>query len=192
MPGDRIEAASDGGHPGSIAIVTIGTGADANPNPRGGGLADVERNAREFATEVDRVLSSTLRPIVSPPTGRIRTLQLALGPFRSRTEEPQTVSYPVQTWTFGNDLAMVFLGGEVVADYGLRLKRELDRTRLWINAYSNDVAFYVPSRRMIPEGGYEVEASMVYYGHPARLAETTEDLIVRTVHDLLPSGYKRP
>lgn len=30
---------------------------------------------------------------------------------------------------------MVFLPGEVVVDYALRLKRELDRNRLWVNAY---------------------------------------------------------
>jgi len=87
---------------------------------------------------------------------------------------------------------MVFLGGEVVADYGLRLKRELDASRLWVNAYSNDVAFYVASRRLIPEGGYEVSGSMVFYGQPAALGEGTEDLIVRTVHELLPSGYRGP
>jgi hypothetical protein len=86
---------------------------------------------------------------------------------------------------------MIFLGGEVVADYGLRLKSELDRTRLWINAYSNDVAFYVASKRMIAEGGYEVVGSMVYYGHPAPLAESTEDSIVRAVRELLPSGFER-
>jgi hypothetical protein len=79
----------------------------------------------------------------------------------------------------------------VVADYGLRLKRELDASRLWINAYSNDVAFYVPSKRMIPEGGYEVIGSMVYYGHPAPLDEGTEDRIVQTVLDLLPAEYRR-
>ena len=35
---------------------------------------------------------------------------------------PTTLAYPVQTWTFGDKLAMVFLGGEVVVDYALRLK----------------------------------------------------------------------
>ena len=99
---------------------------------------------------------------------------------------PTTVPYPVQTWAFGADLAMVFLGGEVVADYGLRLKRELDAGRLWVNGYSNDVAFYVASRRMIPEGGYEVDRSMVFYGQLAPLGEGTEDLIIRTVRESLP------
>ena len=35
---------------------------------------------------------------------------------------PTTVPYVVQGWAFGDDLAMVFLAGEVVVDYSLRLK----------------------------------------------------------------------
>ena len=205
-------------HPGAIAFIAIGTGADANPNPRGGGLPDVERNAETVAAEVDRLLATSMRPIRFLPEGRLRyiDLPLAASPGRAdwearakrddppgfqardilrRLEQgervPTTAAYPVQTWTFGSDLAMVFLGGEVVADYGLRLKRELDASRLWVNAYSNDVAFYLASRRLIPEGGYEVSGSMVYYGQPAPLAEGTEDLIVRTVHELLPSTFRR-
>jgi neutral ceramidase len=199
-------------HPGAVAMITIGTGADANPNPRGGGLADVERHAREIAAEVERMVSATLRPVTAPPAGRFRYLNLAFGRVPGRADWaqqaeakgpegvfaramlerldrgeqlPRTVPYPVQTWAFGDDLAMVFLAGEVVADYGLRLKRELDNARLWVNAYSNDVAFYVPSRRMIAEGGYEVDRSMVYYGQPTRLAEGTEDQIVSAVRELL-------
>lgn len=60
-----------------------------------------------------------------------------------------------------------------------------------MHAYSNDVAFYVASRRMIAEGGYEVDRSMVYYGQPAPLAAGTEDQIIRTVRELLPAGFAR-
>ncbi|NUR55990.1 MAG: hypothetical protein HOQ29_16215 [Acidobacteria bacterium] len=171
-----------GRHPGAIALVTIGTGADANPNPRGGGLLDVERHAREVADEVDRLLQTPLHPLTSAPVGRFRRIDLAFAGVE------RAAPYPVQTWTFGDALTMVFLGGEVVADYGLRLKRELDATRLWVNAYSNDVAFYVASRRMIPEGGYEVDRSMLYYGQPGPLAESTEDRIVDAVIELAPAA----
>src|SRR4051812_13294685 len=41
---------------------------------------------------------------------------------RLPTEQP----LPVQAWSFGEGLAMVFLGGEVVVDYALRLRREFD------------------------------------------------------------------
>ena len=200
-------------HPGAIALVTIGTGADANPNPRGHGIADVERHGQEIAAEVDRLLATTLLPVSSPPAARLRYLDLEFAriPSRKEWEEqagrkdssgsyaravierlergeqiPATAAYPVQTWTFGGDLALVFLGGEVVSDYGLRLKRELNGPRLWVNAYSNHVPFYVASRRMIAEGGYEVDRSMVYYGQPAPLAANTEDRIVDAVRGMLP------
>ena len=80
------------------------------------------------------------------------------------------VTYPVQTWKFGNTLAMVFLSGEVVVDYSLRLKKELDSTRLWINAYSNDAPAYIPSERILKEGGYEGGGAMIYYNLPAPFA----------------------
>ena len=79
---------------------------------------------------------------------------------------PSTVPYPVQTWCFGDDLAMVFLGGEVVVDYALRLKWETDANRLWVTAYSNDVPCYIASKRVLDEGGYEADMSMVFYGRP--------------------------
>ena len=41
-------------------------------------------------------------------------------------EIPTTIpEYPVQTWCFGEDLAMVFLGGEVVVDYSIRHERHV-------------------------------------------------------------------
>ena len=77
------------------------------------------------------------------------------------------IDYPIQTWTFGDSLAMVFLPGEVVVDYSLRLKKDLDAHRLWINAYANDAPCYIPSERVLKEGGYEAGGAMVYYDVPA-------------------------
>lgn len=206
-------------HAGAVALVAIGTGADSNPNPRGGGIPDVERHATAVADEVDRLLRGTRQPIAVAPLGKFRVIELTFGgiPSRAGWEKqstsagaigmyaremlsrldrgqpvPTSAPFPVQTWTFGEDLAMVFLAGEVVADYGLRLKRELDAPRLWVNAYSNDVAFYVASRRLIPEGGYEVDRSMTYYGWPAPFAADTEDRIIRTVRELLPPQFVKP
>jgi putative membrane-bound dehydrogenase-like protein len=97
--------------------------------------------------------------------------------------------YPVQTWCFGEELAMVFLGGEVVVDYSIRLNEMLDSDRLWTNAYSNDVPCYIASKRILREGGYEADRSMVYYGHPTRLAPEAEDIICDTVQKLLPHTF---
>lgn len=103
---------------------------------------------------------------------------------------PTTIpNYPVQTWCFGEDLAMVFLGGEVVIDYSVRMNNMFDSDRLWINAYSNDVPCYIASKRILREGGYEADTSMIYYARPTRLAPEAEDLICDTVQKLLPHHF---
>src|SRR5450759_3419782 len=76
----------------------------------------------------------------------------------------QTYPYPVQAWQLGTDLTWVALGGEVVVDYSLRLKRELGP--VWVAGYANDVMAYIPSLRVLKEGGYEGGGAMVYYGLP--------------------------
>jgi hypothetical protein len=45
---------------------------------------------------------------------------------------------------------------------------------------------------MFPEGGYEVDASMDYYGWPVRLAENTEDVIIGAVKTMLGSAPHHP
>ena len=100
------------------------------------------------------------------------------------------VNYPVQVWSFGNELAMVFLPGEVVVDYVLRLKQEYDPSRLWVTAYANDVPCYIPSERILREGGYEGGGAMVYYARPTRFKTGIEDLIISTVNRSMPEGFR--
>ena len=105
---------------------------------------------------------------------------------------PTALPYVVQAWSFGRNLRMVFLAGEVVSEYSLRLRRELPQEPLWFTAYANATPSYIPSRRMFPEGGYEVDASMDYYGWPVRLAENTEDVIIGAVKTMLGSAPHHP
>lgn len=202
-------------NPGALALVAIGCGADANPDPRGS-MELVNQHGQELAREASRLLGTKLTPVHGQPECREKTIELPYQTHFTREEWqrratesgvvgyharkwlarmdggeklPASLPYPVQTWNFGDQLALVFLGGEVVVDYSVRLKRELDAQRLWVNGYSNDVPCYIPSRRILDEGGYEAESSLWYYDRPQRLAPETEDLIVRTVHELLPESF---
>jgi len=202
-------------HPGAIVLAAIGCGADADPFPRTG-LDLAKRHGQEIATEVNRLLANPLTTIQGKLECRTKQIELPFDtlPTRQQWEErakqsgavgyhakvnlarldrgealPIKLPYLVQTWNFGNDLAMVFLPGEVVVDYSLRLKKEFDSTRLWVNAYANDVPCYIPSRRILKEGGYEGGSAMVYYDRPTKLAMETEDLIIGAVHDLMPKGF---
>jgi hypothetical protein len=70
----------------------------------------------------------------------------------------------------------VALGSEVVVDYSLRLKRELGGdAAVWVAGYSNDYTGYIPSLRVLKEGGYEAQAGW---------ADTVEERIVGKVHEL--------
>ena len=48
----------------------------------------------------------------------------------------------------------------------------------------------VDDPRMFPEGGYEVDSSMEYYAWPTRLAIGTEDRIIQTVLQMVPTTYR--
>ena len=84
----------------------------------------------------------------------------------------------------GDGLTMVLLGGEVVVDYSHRLKRERGPEQTWVTAYTNDVFAYIPSIRVLLEGGYEADSSMIYYGLPGRWHPDIEDLVVSTAKKL--------
>jgi hypothetical protein len=93
--------------------------------------------------------------------------------------------YPLQVWRFGDELTWVALGGEVVIDYNVRLKKELPSHKtLWITGYANDVMSYIPSKRVLQEGGYEAETSQIYYGMPAKWSVGIEDAIVKAAVEL--------
>jgi neutral ceramidase len=70
-------------------------------------------------------------------------------------------------------------------DYALRLAREHPAERLWALGYSNDVFAYVPSRRVLEEGGYEGGGAMVYYGRPAPFDASVEERIHAAIRALL-------
>ncbi len=201
-------------HPDSVALIALGCGGDANPEPRGvsDGFEVVNRHGKAVADEVERLLSRESKPIKAVPECRIKRIDLSLDHMPVREEllkrlkrgpnaayfaqvmldrmdrgetTPDSFSYPVQAWNFGKDLSMVFLAGEVVSGYSLRLKRESGGRKLWVNAYSNDDPCYIATKKMIPEGGYEVDQSMDSFAKPSRLSLSVEDKIIEATQSLI-------
>ncbi len=207
-------------HPGALALFWIGCGADANPLPRSK-LELCEKYGRQLAHAVETVLAGKMTPLEGDFRARYEEISLPLDKVpgkakwaadvlskqyavRKRAErflkvlenggkiEDHYRYYPVQVWRLGRELLWIALGGEVVIDYNLRLKKELGgRRALWITGYANDVMAYIPSVRVLNEGGYEPDSSMIYYGLPTRWAPAVEDRIVGKVHDLVKAGDAR-
>jgi putative membrane-bound dehydrogenase-like protein len=195
-------------NPGCIALPIIGCGADANPNPRGT-IALSRKHGAEMAESVQKVLGNELKPLPHPTNAAFVLVALASErPNKQKLEAmqksnsahersfantwlellsrkdriPETYPAPVHLWSFGKDLAWVFMGGEVVVDYQIRIEKELSQfDNVWVAGYVDDVFAYVASERVRGEGGYEVDGSMLYYGQPGRWESGTEEKIVDRV-----------
>ena len=202
-------------HPGATAMFWAGCGGDQNPLPRrtvdlamayGGRLADAVDAVLD---------AGALRPVTGPVAAGYTEVPLDLAEIPDRATWARAVeagdrfeqlraramiarldregriegrypAYPVQVWRLGTDgPRWVFLGGEVVVDYAVALKAEWGRDTTWVAGYSNDVMAYIPSRRVLREGGYEGGGAMVVYGLPAPWAPNVEATILGAVRDAL-------
>jgi hypothetical protein len=199
-------------YPGAVALFWAGCGGDQNPLPRrtvalaqqygdelaaavgnvlGEKMAPVQGDLRTSYAEIDlpfaelptrQVLVEDSRSTNKFIAGRAKAL---LAELDRKGQLRGNYPYPVQAWQLGKAVTWVALGGEVVVDYARRLKKELDRDAtggVWVAGYSNDVMAYIPSLRVLKEGGYEGGGAMVYYGLPTVWAPRVEESIIEAVH----------
>ncbi len=102
-----------------------------------------------------------------------------------RTEVPVLV----QGIQLGPGLRIVGVEGELVAELGL-LIRDFYRAGITFPlGYSNGAQMYLPTSRMLKEGGYEVESYWEYH-QPAPLAEGIEQRLLEALEALKRAGIE--
>ena len=205
--------------PGVQAMFALGCAGDANPYPRGT-HAIAEQHGKELSTEVLRVAQdkaklapirgalkiaageATLPLAEPPPKGELEKMAAGRGgtaPWMAqrmlerlaRGEKlPSHYAAPLAVWQFGDDLTLVALSGEVVVDYVRLLEDKLGQGRLWIAAYCHDVYGYLPSRRVLDQGGYETRG--LYSGGIGLFAPEAEQALVARVSDLASEAGREP
>jgi ABC-type amino acid transport substrate-binding protein len=199
-------------HPGATAMFMIGCGGDSNPDPRRT-VELAQQHGQALAAGVEQALAGTPcllhgplavafdrvdLPFVDPPSREELEARRGKGNkyeqrlterLLARLAKGQAIdaSYacPVQVVRFGKDLAMIALPGEPVIDYAYRLRKEFEGQRLWIAGYSNEVFAYLPSERVLAEGGYEGGGAMVYFGWHGPFKPGVEDRVVALVKKLV-------
>ncbi|MBC8870028.1 MAG: neutral/alkaline non-lysosomal ceramidase N-terminal domain-containing protein [Planctomycetes bacterium] len=207
-------------HPAVQALFVAGCGADANTHPRGGPkqIELVHQHGETLGQEVCRVAASPLAPIRSPMRVQLKWTDLPLEQFSSREQLekiansgsywhtrnakgllailergdslPQHYRAPISLWQFGDDLTLVGLPGEAGADYVTMLRSALGPERWWIAAYSNESFGYLPTTKILAEGGHETIGLTLDIG---LFAPGVEDVVVATVRELArESGRKSP
>lgn len=194
-------------NPGLTALFFAGFAGDQNPLPRGK-VTQAEQYGKELAIAVEQVLKEPAEPLMANLYACYEEIELAIDPPPTDVELDEAIEnaadwhknwalamkakkadgapmetsypyYPIQSWQLGAQ-SLVILGGEVVVDYAFRLRKALGN-ELMIMGYANDVMAYIPSERVLQEGGYEGETSMYVYGHDGKWSPGLEEKIVDEV-----------
>jgi len=208
----HAQTAIEAANPGATAMFLNGCSADCDPMPRSQEEMP-KRHGETMAIAVGQVLRRQMRalsgplttafdyasiPFQTPPTReelqqrlktdtgmRLRHTQLMLRILDRDGKIYDHYPYPVQAWRFGTGLTLIAIGGEPVVDYALRFKAEYGWEATWVAGYSNDVMGYIPSLRVLKEGGYEGGGAMINYGRPGPLAPEVEEVIASKVHEVV-------
>jgi hypothetical protein len=204
-------------NPGAVALFMAGCGGDQNPYPRGtielakqhgeslanAVAAALQTRPRAVRGPLRVALDQATVDYATPPTKEelVKRKEASKDKYEQNHAErllkyladngklPASYSAPVQAVRFGDDLLLVALPGETVVDYSLRLKKELAKAgpAVWVAGYSNDVFAYLPSKRVLKEGGYEGGGAMKYmsYPHPGPFADTVEERVTGKAKQLV-------
>lgn len=199
-------------HPGTVALFMMGCGGDQNPYPRGK-IEHAQKHGTALAMAVEAALLPEPKPIRGPLRYAYEEIDLPFAPvtkdevtkwktskdvydqrradyllkeIETHGQVRTSYPYPIQSIRLGDDLTLITLGGEVVVDYALRLKRESKGT-VWVAGYSNDVMAYIPSERVLREGGYEGGGAMRFSNLPNSWRPGVEDRIIHAIEKQLAS-----
>lgn len=191
-------------HPESTALFFQGAAGDQDPMPRYS-VAYAEQYGKTLAAAVEQVLNEDMRPLESrlftaynevdlplktPPTvnelkemtnqyegNRKRWASWQLEKLQRGESLITSYPYPIQIWKVGEQPIFSF-GGEVVVDYAIELKRIFGHD-IFVMGFSNDVMSYIPSARILREGGYEGESSQWVRGMPSLWKTEIETIIMQ-------------
>ncbi len=194
---------------GATAMFFQGAGADQNPLPRRS-LSLATQYGRELAASVEQVLTekmTKLEPVLKtaytevslelngpPPAEELIEIVKHTDGFKKiwaegllekmRAGIPVKTSYPypVQFWQLGGQ-SIVSLGGELLVDYSIKLKRIFGQDT-FVMGYSNDMMAYIPGDQVLQEGGYEGESSQIEYELPSTWKAGIERKILKAVIEL--------
>ena len=205
------QAAWEQAHPGATALFMQLCGGDQTTYPRSK-MELAEKYGRELSAEVARVMENGMKPVRAPLRTAMLTTELPFAPFSPEQFEEQSkdkdallrghaermlklyesgqpplprLPYTMQAIRFGRDLTVLAMNGEVVAEYSLRVKKEYGADGIIVAGYSNDIPCYIPSARILREGGYEARDAILMGSLPGPLGDRVEEVIFAGIRELM-------
>ncbi len=198
-------------YPGVTALFFQGCGGDINPEPRGK-LEHAIQHGKTLSASVQQVINGKMSAVSGLINSSFTEVPLEFPAFNLEQYQKEILSedqyvqrraklmlnaynkgwdvsaykYPIQAIRFGKDLSILALAGETVVDYSLWAKKQYGKSgQIFVAGYSNEVMCYIPTKRILGEGGYEPNSSMIYYVMPGPFADNVEDKILKGIEQVM-------
>ena len=201
----------------AMFVIGCGGDANSHPRGGPDQELWVRRHGESLGAEVSRVLAGPLQVLRGPLRTELAQVDLPLAHSFSRKQleemaaggqtywhqrnaqgmldlvdrnEPLPTAYPssIALWQFGDDLTWVGLPGEAVSQYVPMIRDSLGSERLWIAAYSNESFGYLPTAKMLEEGGHETMGLTLAIG---LFSPEVQDVVLATVRQLAEKVGRR-
>jgi hypothetical protein len=197
---------------GVTAMFLAGAGADQDPVPRGTMELAIQ-HGRALAQNIKAALNGPKRqiagglrvafedvsldfvPLPSPESLALdaasadapkrRKAEYLLSAVKEKRALPASHPCPLQVLRFGNELLFIALGGEPVVEFAHILKKEFAGPVVWGVGYSNDLFGYLPTRRVLAEGGYEAVRAWYWNALPGPFTDSAEEAVLESVRRLV-------
>jgi hypothetical protein len=131
--------------------------------------------------------ANDMRKTIKKENGLFLSWAVYVNCLLERGPLPTACPHEIQVLQLNDDFRLLFLGGEVLSEIGMHLKRALAPATTVTVAYSNGLIGYIPSKNAHPFGGYEVDGSHFYFSLPAPFTDQVEDHIVDKSLELVES-----
>jgi hypothetical protein len=132
----------------------------ADPASPAGRLGDYQRLLTEGGFPIPRVVDEWFARLRDEPQRRAPSIPLEL-----------------QRIDVAAGCGLLAMNGEICVDYGLHV-RSVSGGALLPMGYSNGMTGYVPTQRILTEGGYEAGTSIPWFGLPAPFAPDVEPVLM--------------
>lgn len=124
--------------------------------------------------EIEAILSDSAKSAARKTmAGRL------LKAIRAGTDK-RNAGHFIQSWHLDDETVVIAMEGEIPTEYSLKIKALLKGIKVVVLGYSNGCSTYIPTRKMLREGGYETEA-WILHGFRGPFAMETEDAIIGAV-----------
>jgi hypothetical protein len=201
---------------GTTALFLQGCCGDINPHREGtteslrGTDREVVQEGEWFAAAVATLLDGSGETLLAHPPVGIRTtvdlpfaalpdeaaLRAAAGEpgitgewSRAVLQHPEwrvpAIPLQIQRLDLADGLSLLAMDGEIVVSYGLHV-RERSGGRVLPMGYANGMTCYIPTAKIIVEGGYEGGESIVWFLIPAPFDPAVEPILKDALDRMVP------